>query len=390
MALRFSRLTRPNIRALKPGEKITEHGVTAEREPDGDIRYSVNIMVEGRRIHRVVGRDSDKTTRTQAEDYIARVKSGAKAGKLDLPKGRKIPLTVSKAADLYLEDMQTTGGKNLTAKEQHIDLHIKPYCGKMELGRVSVFTLQKFRKTILDKGRSVATANRVAATWNHMAGWLFDNGKIGTPLPRMKTKKEDNRRDFIFSPGAEAAILEAAAKDMSPRVWLFMKMGFGTSMRHREILSGRFDNLDVERRRLRIKVKGGRWREQPLPADLAETLRKERDSADDPKGWIFPSSQTKTGHATTMRLAFRRCAIAAKLDPDRATPHAMRHTAVTRFSAAVGGDAAMVQRFSGHQSLAMLLRYTQPADERVDAMLDSMHENPKEASVIKHPKAMKG
>ena len=29
MALRFTRLTRPNIRALKPGEKITEHGITA-------------------------------------------------------------------------------------------------------------------------------------------------------------------------------------------------------------------------------------------------------------------------------------------------------------------------------------------------------------------------
>jgi integrase len=260
----------------------------------------------------------------------------------------------------------------------------------MDLGRVSTFTLQKFRKVILDKGRTVATANRVVATWNHMAGWLFDNGKIGAPLPRMKSTKEDNRRDFIFTADAETAILDAAAKDVSPRIWLFMKMGFATSMRHSEILSARFDKLDVDRRRLRVKVKGGRWREQPLPADLAEILKKERDSADDPKGWIFPSRQTKAGHATTMRLAFRRCAIAAKLDPDRATPHALRHTAVTRFSAAVGGDAAMVQRFSGHQSLAMLLRYTHPADERVDATLDTMRDGPKEASVVKHPKASEG
>jgi len=77
-------------------------------------------------------------------------------------------------------------------------------------------------------------------------------------------------------------------------------------------------------------------------------------------------------------------------DFTKQSPHAMRHTAVTRFSAAVGGDAAMVQQFSGHQSLAMLLRYTHPADERVDAMLDSMHESPKGASVIKNLKAMEG
>ena len=56
MAVRFSRLTRPAIRRLKPGEKITEHGITAERLPDGDTRYSVNVMVDGQRIHRVIGR----------------------------------------------------------------------------------------------------------------------------------------------------------------------------------------------------------------------------------------------------------------------------------------------------------------------------------------------
>ena len=67
MALRFTKLDRPSIRRLKLGEKITEHGITAERLKDGDVRYSVNVMVDGERVHRVVGRESDSTTRTQAE-----------------------------------------------------------------------------------------------------------------------------------------------------------------------------------------------------------------------------------------------------------------------------------------------------------------------------------
>ncbi len=62
MALRFAKLTRPNIRALGVGEKLTEHGITADRLRDGDIRYSVNVMVDGQRVHRVVGRDSDGVT----------------------------------------------------------------------------------------------------------------------------------------------------------------------------------------------------------------------------------------------------------------------------------------------------------------------------------------
>ena len=59
MPLRFTRLTRPAVRKLQAGERITEHGITAEGLKDGDVRYSVNVMVDGERIHRVVGRESD-------------------------------------------------------------------------------------------------------------------------------------------------------------------------------------------------------------------------------------------------------------------------------------------------------------------------------------------
>ncbi len=103
MPLRFTRLNRPNIRALGIGENITEQGITAERMSDGDIRYSVNIMVDGERIHRVIGRESDGTTRSQAETFIEKARTEAREGRLALPKGRKSPLTFSKSAKLYLE-----------------------------------------------------------------------------------------------------------------------------------------------------------------------------------------------------------------------------------------------------------------------------------------------
>ena len=66
MSIRFSRLDRPAIRKLQPGEKITEHGITAERLADGDLRYSVNVMVDGLRIHRVIGKEKEGVTRTRA------------------------------------------------------------------------------------------------------------------------------------------------------------------------------------------------------------------------------------------------------------------------------------------------------------------------------------
>ncbi len=126
MPLRFTRLTRPATRKLQPGERITEHGITAEGLPDGDTRYSVNIMVDGQRIHRVIGRASDGTTRTQAEDFIAKTRAAAKEGRLNLPRGRKIHLTFAKAAKLYLEREKEAGGKDLVSKERHLRLHLVP------------------------------------------------------------------------------------------------------------------------------------------------------------------------------------------------------------------------------------------------------------------------
>ncbi len=145
MTLRFTRLTRPAVRKLQAGERITEHGITAEGLKDGDVRYSVNVMVDGERIHRVVGRESGGVTRTQAEEFIAKVRADAQAGRLNLPKGRKTPLTFAKASKLYLDGEKEVGAKDLVKKEGHLRLHLVPYFGQMRVDRISTKTLSSPR-----------------------------------------------------------------------------------------------------------------------------------------------------------------------------------------------------------------------------------------------------
>jgi hypothetical protein len=43
MPRQYRHLSRPVGRALRPGDKITEGGVTAAKLGDGDVRYSVNV-----------------------------------------------------------------------------------------------------------------------------------------------------------------------------------------------------------------------------------------------------------------------------------------------------------------------------------------------------------
>ncbi len=121
------------------------------------------------------------------------------------------------------------------------------------------------------------------------------------------------------------------------------------------------------------RAKAGQ-REQPITPELADILRKEREMADDPKGWIFPAARPKLsikGHRTQMRRPFRRAAIRAGLDPDVVTPHVMRHTAITRLVQA-GVDLPTIQRISGHKTLAMVLRYTHVHDSHIDQAIKAI------------------
>lgn len=84
MAQKFSTLTRANMRKLESGQTVMEHGIQFERMSDGDGRFSVNVMVDGKRIHRVLGRESEGVTRQQVEDFVEKVKTEARQDRLGL------------------------------------------------------------------------------------------------------------------------------------------------------------------------------------------------------------------------------------------------------------------------------------------------------------------
>ena len=169
----------------------------------------------------------------------------------------------------------------------------------------------------------------------------------------------------------EDLLLKAALQDGNPYSWLFMKIGLSTGLRHSEILSARFDGFDAQRRRLRVRVKGARIREQPLSSEMTQILERERDMADDPDGWLFPTSKSASGHIEDMKRAFRRSARRAGLNPADVIPHTMRHTAITNL-AETGADIPTIQEFSGHLSLKMVMRYAHARDRRVDEAVDKM------------------
>lgn len=375
MSIRFERLTRPAIRALKPGEKINEHGIVAERQRSGDVRYSVNIMVDGERIHRVVGRESDGVTRYQAEQLVETLRTRAREERLDLPQGRKLHRTFGEAAEEYLTRMEESGGKDLANKTRHLRTYLVPAFGSMRLDRLTEFELRKYRKRRVSEGATDATVNREFATLLHLLNracskdWRWMKPEDKPQIPRVAEQRKPRR---ALTPEQQAALMAAAMEDVDPRLWLFVAIGLGCGMRHTEILRRRYDEIDWGALRFEIdKAKAGA-RLQPFPGWVGECLKRQQAMEDDPKGWIFPAKRkhSKTAWTPSMDEPFARAVVAAGLDPKRVTPHLMRHTLVTSLSK--GNDARTIQGISGHKSLSMVLHYIHTNDERIENAVDGI------------------
>ena len=374
MSRRVGNLNRDSVKRLTSGASISEAGITAARLDDGDLRWSVNVMVAGRRIHRVIGRESEGVSKADCEAFIERVRTEERAERLQLPSKRKTWLSFRQAADRYLERMEAGGGRNLKAKKQHLNQWLIPYFADQRADTLTEFTVNTYKKRRLEQKAAPGTVNRELATLKH---FLRDavKAKDLRALPcTFAMLAEPKGRMTVLSNAEADALMKGAIGDQDPDTWLFVSFGLNTAMRHREILRARFDEIDWDRGRLHIgRAKAG-GREQPLTPALVAILKKEREERDDKTGYIFkPRGPVKhdTGHRRTMQRSFERAVNRAKLNSDLVTPHVMRHTAITRLVEA-GVDLPTIQRISGHKTMAMVLRYAHVSGSHIDAAMSAL------------------
>lgn len=371
MAIAFKKLTRPEMRLLPRGNKISEHGITFERLTSGDGLFTVNVMVDGQRIHRTIGKESDGTTRTQAEEFIAKARQDSRAGRLNLPTGRKTALGFSRAAVDYLQRLALEGGRDLNMKRQRLALHLNPFFGDTSLSKLSGFSLERYKKQRLDEGAKPGTINRELAALSHLFTKAEEWGWIDKRPAKILRLKEGSGRITYLTVEQVNRLVEAAMHDQNEQIYPFLVIALKTSMRKMEILSIRRENIDTDRRVIYVpKAKGGA-REQPITAPLAEFLRGFVKPLDPGRPWLFPSLSAKGGHTVENRKPFERVLRAAELNPDEVCIHTMRHTAISHLVQA-GVDLPTVQRISGHKTLSMVARYSHQNGAHIQAAMDKL------------------
>jgi integrase len=370
MTLKFSKITAKAVQALPVHGRATEHGIVVERLSNFDLRYSVNIMVDGVRIHRVVGRASEGVTRTQCETFIEQKRTEAREGRLALPKGRKTEQTFASAGASYIAKLRETDGKGVDRKERQFSLHLNPFFGTLPLAKISTFDIARYRKQRASAGASKGTVNRELAVVSHLFSKAVEWGWTQN-RPKIERFKEDAARIVYLTPEQCQRVIDAAVRDQSPHIYPFTVIALSTSMRMSEILTMRREHVDPDRRRIYIpKAKAGA-RDQPVTAELAKFLAEHMDRLPQASPWLFPSSVGKSGHLATIRKAHRRVVAAAGLDPDVIVRHTFRHTAITHLVQA-GVDLPTVQKISGHKTLSMVARYSHANGAHIDSAMDKL------------------
>jgi integrase len=370
MALKFQKLTRTNIRKANPGDKLQEHGISFERLPNGDGRYAVNIMVDGIRVHRVIGKESEGLTRKQAEDFIEQSRTDARKGRLNLPKGRKVVLGFREAAEKYLVKLQAEGGNDIEKKRQRIELHLSPFLKDKPLSSITTFDLERFKKSRKEANASNGTINRELAALSHIFSKAVEWKWINHRPAKINRLKEDSGRIVYLTTDQVSKLLEKAAEHQSPFIYPFIIIiALETSMRRSEILSVRIEHIDLERRIIYIPHAKAGAREQPITKNLADYLTEIFKTIEPGQEWLFPSCRSECGHIKWPEHAFREVVKTADFDPKQVVRHTLRHTAITHLVQA-GVDLPTVQIISGHKTLQMVARYSHQNGEHIQSAMD--------------------
>lgn len=166
------------------------------------------------------------------------------------------------------------------------------------------------------------------------------------------------------------------------RLRCLIEMLYATGMRVSELVSLPRAALQGDLRTLTIVGKGRRERIVPLNATARTALDRYLAVGEDVEDgvtpmlhtrWVFPSSSAE-GHLTRQRLGqeLKWLAEAAGLDPERVSPHVLRHAFASHLLDR-GADLRSVQQLLGHADISTTEIYTHVLEERLRQLVKEHH-----------------
>ncbi len=155
-----------------------------------------------------------------------------------------------------------------------------------------------------------------------------------------------------------------------------MQLLYATGMRVSELVALPVTAARGDPRMLLVRGKGGKERLVPLSPQARDALAMwlaHLDSIDSKSPQLFPS-HGKSGHLTRIWFHGRVKGFAAHagIDPDRVSPHVLRHAFATHLLSG-GADLRAIQAMLGHADIATTEIYTHVLESRLRDLVMTHH-----------------
>src|SRR5690606_34763309 len=223
-----------------------------------------------------------------------------------------------------------------------------------------------------------ATVARKASALRQFYGFLIDEG-LRRDGPSAALPRPARRRPLpkILSHGDVEALFARAEQeaqgDAPPAVRLLalIELLYGSGLRASELVSLPLAAVPRDAPLLTVTGKGTQQRMVPVSGRARQALS--RWLAVRPAGgrYLFPSREKHLSRVRLFQL-LKELAARAGIDPDRVSPHVLRHAFATHLLEG-GADLRVLQMLLGHADIATTQIYTHVDAARLVALVNERH-----------------
>lgn len=273
------------------------------------------------------------------------------------------------------------------ASQRYIDTHVihklnyRTEAGILKLisnrwGNRKLSSIQKqdvliLKEDLLKKGRAASTVNHYINAISQLFQvavneWEF---KLTNPTLGIKRMSEPQGRMKRLLPDAERTLLTHSSETSILPISSIIVIAIETGMRSSEILSMRWEDVDlINRRALLRHTKNGDSRIVPLTSRAKNELEKLASNKE--SELVFPYCRWQVRRQFMKAVNKAKSAHKGVQNPFIDLRfHDLRHEALSRLSDK-GLNVIELAHISGHRTLSMLRRYTHPCHETLLGKLD--------------------
>lgn len=304
-------------------------------------------------------RESTRSELKSAAVSLLKLREGEIAhGRLPALKAERT--TFEQLAALYLQDYQINGRKTL-GRAQELTDRLRESFGRFRACRITSDHIRSYITRRQSEGMANGTINRELAALKRM----FRLASLQTPplvigTPHIPHLQENNVRQGFFTEG-EYKLLRAVLPD---HMKVPLIIAYWTGMRAGEVVTLRWDQIDLERRLIRLEpgaTKNNQGRLIPLVKEVTDALwqwKQQMLHRYPACRWVchFRGEQLQRVPKATWKNACKRVGLKGKLF------HDLRRTAVRNMVRA-GIPERVAMEISGHKTRSVFDRYDIVSEE---------------------------